>query len=152
GTDALFLERLRGRNTFLAVTRAANRLFLPVTAVGLVLLAHAPPHVQDDVLNGELMALTPYTTVDPQQISAILAEIRQRAYANSDQQLQVDTYSTAAPIFDSTGHVVAAIGLVLGSVKDRSRATGGVVASARSLSRMLGSDSPWNEIDSRIND
>lgn len=85
-----------------------------------------------------LPAITPKTTTNPVQLRAVLANVRRDAYACSDQQLELRTYTTAAPIYDSHGHVVAALGLVAWTAQRRNSAIGTVVASARSLSRLLG--------------
>lgn len=140
GQEALFVERLKGRNEIPAIARAANRLVMPLTAAGLVLLAHAPVEVQESVLDTPIPGITKHTLTDPTKLRSILADVRKQGYAISNEQLELGTYSVAAPVYDSDGAVVAALGLVLEKSKTRNGAIGGVVTSARSVSLLLGSD------------
>lgn len=140
GHEALFLDRLRGRNDIRAVAEAANRLPLPLTAVGLLLLAFSPRELQEEVLSGPLPAITTHTMTKPSEIRAVLADVRRNGYSCSDQQLEPGTFSTAAPVYDSHGQVVAALGNVTWTAQNRNNAIGTVVAAARSLSRLLGAD------------
>lgn len=140
GSEALFLERLKGRNEIPPIARAANRLVMPLTAAGLVLFAHAPSEVQETVLDTQIPQVTDYTVTDPIKLRSMLAEVRRQGYAMSNEQLEVGTYSVAAPVYDSSGAVVAALGLVLETSKTRNGAIGGVVTSARAVSHVLGSD------------
>ena len=140
GLEALFVERLKGRNQIPPVARAANRLVMSLTAAGLVLFAHAPKEVQAAALEAEIPQITDYTVTDTIKLRRMLADVRRQGYAISDEQLEVGTYSVAAPVYDSTGAVVAALGLVLEKSKTRNGAIGGVVTSARAVSLLLGSD------------
>lgn len=140
GLEALFLERLKGRNEIPPIARAANRLVMSLTAAGLVLFAHSPKDVQETLLNDQIPRITEYTVTAPNKLRSMLVDIRRQGYAVSDEQLEVGTYSVAAPVYDSTGAVVAALGLVLEKSKTRNGAIGGVVTSARAVSLALGSD------------
>ena len=59
GEDVLFLERLTARDAVINYSRIAGRLPLPTSSSGLVLLAAAPPDVQERVLARPLRPLTP---------------------------------------------------------------------------------------------
>src|SRR3712207_6569615 len=49
-TEVVFVERIAGRDAVPVQTRVGGRFALPPTGVGLVLLAHAPAGVQEQVL------------------------------------------------------------------------------------------------------
>lgn len=141
GGEALFVERLRGKNDIPMLTAAANRLPLTLTAVGMALLAFAPKDVQDQVLETLPPPITEFTLTDPGRVRRSLAEVQRNGYAFSDQQLALGACSIAAPIYSADGTVNAAIGVVYTkSSVEMKRVIGPVMASARSLSRQLGAE------------
>lgn len=137
GDEALFIERLRGRNALVAHTSAANRLPLTAPAVGRALLAHAPQTVQGEVLAGPIPRYTEYTVCDPREMRAVLEAVRSNGYAVSDRQVDLRATSVASPIFDSTGSVTAAIGVVFEHGKiEVDRLSNVVVMFARALTHL----------------
>jgi DNA-binding IclR family transcriptional regulator len=138
GTDAVYVERIAGRDSVQVLTRPGLRLPVHATAVGLVLLAHASPETQEKVLSSPLARYTRYTITDPRRLRRILAEVRLVGYAISDRQIQTISSSVAAPVRDSSGAVVAAISVV---VKARDNVSAqyvpAVMAAARGISRAL---------------
>lgn len=139
GKDALFIERLRGKNKIPALTAAANRLPLLSSGVGLALLAHAPDDFQDEVVNESLARYTDFTITEPAQLRERLVEARRVGYGLSDRQLAVDCVSIGAPIFAGDGTVTAAIGVVYNNMSIDATHVGNVVVTfARALSRILG--------------
>jgi DNA-binding IclR family transcriptional regulator len=138
GADVLFVERFASRGAVPVLTEVGGRFALPPTGVGLVLLAHAPVEVQEQVLAGPLRRYTPHTITDPLRLRRVLAEVRRSGVAVSDRQVTVDAVSVAAPIM-AGGSVVAALSIV---VRGDSPAavrpmTPGVRAAARGISRGL---------------
>ncbi|WWQ68881.1 IclR family transcriptional regulator [Streptomyces sp. Q6] len=138
GTEVVFVERLGGSAAVPTLTRVGGRLGITATGAGLVLLAHAPAHVQDVALATPLEAHTPFTLTDPAQLRRVLARTRACGYAVSDRQLSLDTLSVAAPVTGRSGEVVAALSLV---VRHRSMPTGALAdlvrTSGRAISRAL---------------
>ena len=65
GAEAVYLERLSGPESVHVVNRVGSRLPVHATGVGLVLLAHAPVEVQDEVLAAPLIRFTRHTVTDP---------------------------------------------------------------------------------------
>ncbi|RZT86642.1 IclR family transcriptional regulator [Pseudonocardia sediminis] len=139
GAELVFVERIAGTGAVPVLTRVGGRFALTSTGVGLVLLAHAPPEVQEEVLAGPVEALTPFTVTDPVRLRAMLADTRTRGFAVSDRQVTDDALSVAAPVHDRAGAVVAAVSLVVhaGSVPSQQLATP-VRTTARAISRALG--------------
>jgi DNA-binding IclR family transcriptional regulator len=107
--------------------------------VGLVLLAHAPADVQEEVLTAPLPRFTDRTIVSARQLRQLLAEVRRTGVAISDRQVTMDAVSVAAPVYGPTGTVVAAISVVVhaGDVPPNTLIPV-VRAAARGISRTLG--------------
>jgi DNA-binding IclR family transcriptional regulator len=138
GTEVLYVERIAGRSAVGVRTQVGGRFALPPTGVGLVLLAHAPVEVQEEVLAGPLTAYTAHTLTDPRQLRRVLAEVRRTGTAVSDRQVTDDAVSVAAPI-SVGGAVVAAVSIVVrGSSPAAVRPYApGVRAAARGIGRTL---------------
>lgn len=82
------------------------------TATGRVLLAHAPPQALEDYLSRvQFLSYTRYTVTDVRQIRELLAKVRRDGYAINDQEFITGSTGIAAPVFDGTGNVVAALNL-----------------------------------------
>jgi DNA-binding IclR family transcriptional regulator len=112
GHDVVYIERIAGRRAVGVLTRVGGRFPLHASGIGLVLLAHAPEHVQNDVLEAPLRRFTAYTITDPIRLKRALAQVRRDGVAVSDRQVTDDAMSVAAPITDSSGEVVAALSIV----------------------------------------
>jgi len=110
--DAVFVERLTGRRSVTVLTRVGDHFPLHATGVGLVLLAHAPAAVQEEVLSRPLRTWTEHTLDDPARLRAVLADVRRAGVAVSDRQVTLDAISVACPIRDAHGEVVAALSVV----------------------------------------
>jgi DNA-binding IclR family transcriptional regulator len=142
GLELVYVERLTGRGAVRVLTRVGGRFALHATGVGLVLLAHSPDEVQEQILEGPLRRWTEWTITDPQQLRAVLAEIRQTGVAVSDRQVTGDAFSVACPIHARGEEVVAALSVVVhadGGTTPQALAPA-VRAATRGISRALGSD------------
>ncbi|MEX0428624.1 IclR family transcriptional regulator [Nocardioides sp. DS6] len=142
GLEVVYVERFAGRGAVRVLTTVGGRFALHATGVGLVLLAHAPTEVQEQVLRGSLRAWTPYTVTDPRKLRASLAEVRRTGVAVADRQVTSTpaAVSIACPIHDADGSVVAALSLVLpaeGPTKPTALIPA-VRAASRSVSQNLG--------------
>ena len=138
GTDAVYIERISGRDAVHVITRPGGRLPLHATGVGLVLLAYAPDDVLERVLSAPLRRYTRRTITDPGRLRRELAEVRRTGVAISRRQIELISISVAAPI-RAAGQVVAALSVVVPSENaDPRRYTPAVVAAAHGISRTLG--------------
>ncbi|WP_328345935.1 IclR family transcriptional regulator [Micromonospora sp. NBC_00421] len=136
--ELVFIERIAGRHAVPVLTRVGGRFALHATGVGLVLLAHAPVEIQQQVLAAPLERYTALTVTDPGRLRRCLAEVRRAGYAVSDRQVTMDALSVAAPIRAPQG-VVAAISLVVAHDRADPVALAPLVrAAGRVLSRALG--------------
>jgi DNA-binding IclR family transcriptional regulator len=114
GTKALYVERLYGVRSVRVVSRPGGTLPLHATGVGKVLLAWAPPEVQQAVLSRP-ERLTPYTVVDPARLTAQIDEIRGTGVAWTREEMAIGASSVAVGVTGGDDAVVAAIGLVVPS-------------------------------------
>jgi DNA-binding IclR family transcriptional regulator len=138
GIDGVYVERIAGRHAVPVRTRIGAHWPLHATGVGLVLLAFAPPEVQEQVLAAPLARFTRHTITDPAVLRRVLAEVRKTGIAVSDRQIDIDTYSVGAPVADPEGQCVAALSVVV-SYDDPGRSSWGpaVRAAAIGISRRL---------------
>ncbi len=88
-----------------------QRTPLHATASGKVLLAHADPMTAKETFEAPLQPYTPSTVTDPAALEAELATVRERGWAATLEELEIGLNALAAPIYDGTGEVVAAVGV-----------------------------------------
>ncbi len=143
GTDGVYLERIAGRHAVPVLTRVGAHWPLHATGVGLVLLAHAPADVQEEVLAAPLAAFTPFTITDPAELRRTLAEVRRTGFSLSDRQITDDVFSVAAPVAGPDSTCVASLSVVV-PVTDPHRASWApaVRAAANGISRQLRGQGP----------
>ncbi len=112
GDDAVFLYRTPPRGGMPLLTSARIPAF--ATAAGRVLLAGQ----RDLSLTGPYPQLTPWTVTDPARLTEIIADIRERGWALVDQEYAEGVRSFSAPVRESAGRVVAALGMSVPSTVD----------------------------------
>ena len=141
--DVVYVERISGRQAVNVVSRVGGRLAAHATGVGLVLLANAPADVQEEVLAGPLKRYTDRTIASAEQLRRVLADVRRDGFVISDRQVELVSLSVAAPVYDDTGQVVAAISIVVPAEgPDPRTLVPAVRAAARGISRTLGASLP----------
>jgi DNA-binding IclR family transcriptional regulator len=138
GAEVVFVERIAGSGAVPVLTRVGGRFALTATGVGLVLLAHAPVEVQEEVLGSPIERYTEKTVTDPGQLRRMLADVRANGFSISDRQVTMDALSVGAPIRDRHGAVIAAVSLVVRHGSTTPHALARLVrTSARAISRAL---------------
>ena len=136
GTQVLYLDRMRGNSSVPVVSTIGSRLPLHATGVGKVLLAHAPPDVQAEVL-GQLTRVTPYTIVAPGTLRRQLARVLRDDYATTSEEMSLGACSVGVPI-RAGDQVVASLGVVVANLRrDRDRLVSALQVAARSIGRSL---------------
>ncbi|MCZ2829290.1 IclR family transcriptional regulator [Modestobacter sp. VKM Ac-2986] len=138
GADVLFLERLTARDAVVNFSRIAGRLPLPTSSSGVVLLAHAPHELQEQVLAAPLRPVTPAGFGSPARLRAALAEVRRSSAAVLDGHQHPAATGVAVPVRDSEGRVVASLSVI---VPNDGRGTALVpllLATALGITRVLG--------------
>lgn len=117
GDDALYVEKLSGHRSVPIVSHIGARLPLHATGVGKALLAHESAEFQRAYLSRPLARPTRYTIVEPGRQQADLIQTVQRGYAVTREEMTLGTCSVAAPIVDAAGRPIAAVGVVVHSVR-----------------------------------
>lgn len=136
-TSALYLDRLSGNDSIPLVSRVGGRLPLHATGVGKVLLAHAPDDVQERVL-ANLTRETRYTITDPSVLEKELKTTRREGYARTREEMSLGACSLAVPVRDRAGEVVAALGLIVGSLEpERPRLVAALNVAANGIRRNI---------------
>ena len=135
GTEVLYLDRLAGHTSVPVVSRVGTRLPMHATGVGKVLLAHAPPEVQAAVL-ADLPRITAYTVTQPGLLRRQLARAVREGYATTSEEMSLGACSVAVPI-RRRADVVAALGIVVPSLKDRARLVAALQVAAQGVGREL---------------
>ncbi|MCP9984575.1 IclR family transcriptional regulator [Actinomadura madurae] len=137
--QVVFVERFVSPEVAGDRPRVGGRYAMHATAVGLVLLAHAPLDLQEQVIGGPLARYTPHTCTSAGELRRLLAGVRRSGYAISDRQINPKYSSVAAPIHGPAGGVVAALSLILPYEEFNGPSVPHLVqASARGISRALG--------------
>jgi DNA-binding IclR family transcriptional regulator len=136
GLEVLYLDRLSGHRSVPIVSRVGTRLPAHATAVGKILLAHAPDDVQQAALKS-LTRVTPYTITNSATFRRQLARARSEGYATTSEEMSLGACSVAVPIMRN-GEAIAAVGLVVRSLKrDRGRLVASLRTAAEGISRSL---------------
>jgi len=138
GHDALFVEKISGRDSVPIVTRVGGRLPLHATGVGKALLAFAQPAFIDEVIAAGLPQLTPHTIINPVELRLCLEEVRRVGYSHTRDEMTIGSVSIGAPVIGPSGGVVAALSLVVRSRSvDQGRLSVAVRMAALGLSRRV---------------
>ncbi len=137
GTQALYLDRLSGRASVPVVSQIGSRLPLYATGVGKVLLAYAPIDVQATVF-ASLVRITPYTITQPGRLRQDLRRVHREGFAQTSEEMSLGACSVAVPVFRDDGTVVAALGIVVPTLKrDRARLVAALQVAARGIGRSI---------------
>jgi DNA-binding IclR family transcriptional regulator len=138
GLAAVLIERLSARDAGPVMYHVGGRMPLHATGVGLVLLAHAPVGVQDEVLGGDLARPPEQGRMTAGGLRALLAAVRHDGVAVVSRPRPEWVTSVAAPVRGQHGAVVAALSVVAPSGQvDAAALTPAVVAVARAVSRAV---------------
>jgi DNA-binding IclR family transcriptional regulator len=149
GDDVLFVERLSARDAVINYSRIAGRLPLTTSSSGLVLLAHAPRDVQERVLAGPLVPITPAGFRSADQLRTALAQVRHTQSAVLAGHQHPDATGVAVPVRDGSGQVVAALSVIVPNDGRGSTLVPLLLTAALGISRVLRSHSPVRRVASR---
>lgn len=109
--EVLVIEVIRSRHGHTLATAVGQHLPLHATANGKLFLAYLPPARLDAILSQPLAAFTPNTVTLPDALRRQLTLIQQQGYGLDDEEFEVGVRAVAAPIRNSDGDVVAALGM-----------------------------------------
>ncbi|MGH3391801.1 MAG: IclR family transcriptional regulator [Actinomadura sp.] len=134
--QVVFVERFLSPETATDRTQVGARYNLHTTAIGLVLLAHAPSDLQEDVVTGPLRRPSWHPPITEHELRQALADVRRMRYATTP--IRQEYRSVAAPIHGPAGTVVAALSLILPLTESYGPRLAHLQATARGISRALG--------------
>ena len=111
-TDATIVESFEGTQALRVSSYSGTRAAYHSTACGRALLAHQPESFRNLIYSiGNLPAATNRTITEPEALEAILERCRTLGWATEYEENEVGGACVAAPIFDHTGDVVAAVSI-----------------------------------------
>lgn len=136
--EALFIERLSGRDSGANITRIAGRLPLHASSSGLVLLAYGDDDLQQRILSSPLVGSSPETITDPDALRAKIAEIRRVGHAIAPGYIAPESTGIAVPVRGPGGGVIAALSVVLPrEYRDPEAATVYLTSAAQGITRAM---------------
>lgn len=109
GTSSMVVATRESPHQVRLFAEAGRRGPLHAGGASTVLLAYAPPEVQEAVLGSTLRAYSPATVTDPGTLRRVLDTIRAQGFHFARNDLDDGAFSIAAPIREASGRVVAAV-------------------------------------------
>ncbi|GAA4611294.1 IclR family transcriptional regulator [Saccharopolyspora hordei] len=117
GLDVVYVEKLTTPRAIPIFSRSGGRLPLHSTGVGKVLLAHAPAGVLHECCERGLTRYTAYTITEPGRLGRELQTVRNRGFAQANEEMMLGSCSVAVPVHGTDGAVIAALGVVAHSAR-----------------------------------
>lgn len=113
GGSVLSFNQCPGSAGMLVVPEVGYRLPLHATSQGKLLLSQfSDAEVRSRLQASGMPAFTPHTITDTEQLLPALAEIRMQGYAVEDGEYKIGLRSVSAPVFDRSGRMRYAMGVV----------------------------------------
>jgi len=142
-TQAVYVDKLEGRQAVrVELTSLGARLYAHCSALGKVLLAfQEEDEVKRIIQTAGLPRFTDNTITNEDELMQALAKIRKQEYAYDLEEILPDLCCVAAPIYDHTGQVIAALSMSLPAFRFKRSQTefrDAVMRSARKISKRLG--------------
>lgn len=121
GLEIIYVDRIRNRQIVGVVLGIGSRLPAHCTSMGKAMLAHLPVDDLKRLLQpSELSPCTANTKITVEDLTQDLESVRRRGYAINDEELAIGLRAVAAPVWDDSHTVVAAIN-ISGSTETISR-------------------------------
>jgi DNA-binding IclR family transcriptional regulator len=110
GHEVVYIERLFGTNLLGMRSEIGKREPVHSTALGKALLACLPDEeIKKFIARHKFTSITPRTITDDEQFLIDLRQTRERGFAIDDEENESGGRCIAAPIFDFSGHPIAAV-------------------------------------------
>jgi IclR family transcriptional regulator, pca regulon regulatory protein len=148
GHEVVYVARVQAKRIMSINLVVGSRLPAHATSMGKVLLAHLSPEALDAYFaTAPLRPLTPQTITRPTDLRRVLAEVRQRGWAFSDQESEVGVRTVAAPLYNHNNQIDAALNISAHAARVsmrelKRRFLPVVLDGARRISRALGATLP----------
>jgi IclR family pca regulon transcriptional regulator len=142
GSDVLYIARYAAHEPVGSMIAVGARLPAHATTMGRILLAYKPAAYIDEHFTDPLARFTERTPSTRVELDALLDVDRARGYAISHSNFESGIASIAAPVFDASGDVAAAINVSIPetAIDERFDTTvrDAVCEVARTVSRLAG--------------
>jgi IclR family acetate operon transcriptional repressor len=109
--EAVYIDRVEPDSYIKINTWIGKRNFIHSSAVGKALVAFRSEGEINELLHAGLPKRTPHTITTVKRLRQELARVRTVGYATDQQEDERGGFCVAAPIFNASGTVVAALGL-----------------------------------------
>jgi len=109
GYEAVNVAQVPSRQIVKHIEWIGRRTPLHATAVGKVLLAYLPAAKEEDFIARGLPRYTPNTITAPDLLCQELERVSEQGFATCTEEFEVGLNTIAAPIYDHSGSVVAAV-------------------------------------------
>ncbi|MDO8212666.1 IclR family transcriptional regulator [Conexibacter sp. CPCC 206217] len=118
GDEVVYVDRIEADQLLIPRTRLGSRLPAYCTSTGQMLLSGLDDdEVRRRVAGREFVQRAPHTLKSIEELLERLDETRRRGYAINDEELAVGHRAAAAPVFDHSDRVVAAISVSVPSAR-----------------------------------
>lgn len=105
----VYVDKIAGPSSIQMASKVGDRTAVHSTASGKAILAHLPAAEFERTVQAGLPARTAHTLTTRDQLAANLALIRSQGFSLDDIENEDGIRCLAAPVFDHTGAVVAAV-------------------------------------------
>ncbi|WP_373797142.1 IclR family transcriptional regulator [Jeotgalibaca porci] len=116
GLDTIYIHKEEATHPTRIKTHLGRRNPSYCTSSGKVLMAFSDPEITERIIAKGLTSYTDQTITNAENLRTALTNIKSNGYATAREEFVKGTISIAAPIFDYTGKIVAALSVV-GSAK-----------------------------------
>lgn len=142
-TQAVYVDKLEGRQAVrVELTSLGARLYAHCSALGKVLLSYcSEEEVRRIIKAAGLPRFTPNTITDEEELCQTLAKVHKQEYAYDLEEIMPDLCCVAAPIYNHTGKVIAAISMSIPAYRFRRSQIeyrDAVMRAGRAISKRLG--------------
>ncbi len=110
--EVIYLQKVECNHPVRFLTHVGKRNPAYCTSSGKVIMAYSSDDVVEAIIANGLEKYTKNTITDPDKFRAHLKEIRKMGYAYSVEEFSEGVITIAAPIYDYTGKVIAALSVV----------------------------------------
>jgi IclR family transcriptional regulator, KDG regulon repressor len=143
GMQAVYVNKLEGKQAVrVELTSLGARLYAHCSALGKVLLAYcSEEEVKRIIQTAGLPRFTDNTITEAEELLQNLIKIRKQGYAYDMEEILPDLCCVAAPIYNYTGQVIAAISMSIPAYRFRRSQTEfreGIIRAAKTISARLG--------------
>lgn len=143
GREGVYIDKIEGERAAIRYSYLGRAVPLHCSAVGKVLAAYQPERKLRELLDGYVYTVhTPNTITSREAFLQELQQVRICGYAVDNQENEAGVRCVAAPVFDHSGHVIAAVSVstLVSTVDDNelNACREKLIATVQAVSRRLG--------------